>query len=375
MSSSYQTELTDMPMAQDLSVLRDVLVVPWGLNEVAGAKRAAGLFDAKGAYLPQAECLRYAGSAVSVEPEIDAAAPVETLSGRYLFGGMAYGHFGHFLCESTGRLWALAQDLGFDGVVWLPKIQLSHAQRLVKPFAPFFSAMGLSDLRLEAPQTNTRVEEIVIPEQGFGIGTLSSGRPEYRRFMQAHLGREIAAEGPEKLYISRSALNAKRGSVLLETEIEARLAAEGYVIFHPQDHSLEVQIARYKAARQIVALDGSALHLAAMLIAPACKVAIINRGPSQNIDDYMRQFEAFAGVMPTRIDAVQSYWFPEGRRVVKRETHALLDFKALGKALGAAGFRKKTPWKAADATQLAAEVAEREARAEVAFTRYDAEAA
>jgi hypothetical protein len=375
MSSSYQTALTDKPLSQELTALRDVLLVPWGLNETSGAKRAAGLFDAQGRYLPQAECLRYEDSPVTLQPEIDPAAAVETLSGRYLFGGMIYGHFGHFLCESTGRLWALARDRGFDGVVWLPKVEMVHPARLVKPFAPFFAALGFKDLQMEAPQKNTRIEEIIIPEQGFGIGTLSSGRPEYRSFMRAHLGHAIAAEGPEKLYVSRSRLNAKRGSVLLETEIELRLAAEGYEIFHPQDHNLEVQIARYKAARRIVALDGSALHLAAMLIDPSCKVAIINRGPSQNIDDYMRQFEAFAGVLPSRIDVVQSYWFPEGRRVVKRETHALLDFKMLGKALGEAGFRKKTAWKAADPKQIATEVAEREARAEMAFARYETEAA
>lgn len=375
MSSSYQTALTDEAMSQDLTALRDVLLVPWGVNETTGAKRAAGLFDIHGDYLPQAECLRYEASPVTLQPEIDPEASVETLPGRYLFGGMIYGHFGHFLCESTGRLWALARDRGFDGVVWFPKVEMVHPARLVKPFAPFFAALGFNDLQMEAPQKNTRIEEIVIAEQGFGIGTLSSGRPEYRHFMRSHLGSAIAAEGPEKLYVSRSRLNAKRGSVLLETEIELRLAAEGYEIFHPQDHSLEVQIARYKAARHILALDGSALHLAAMLIDPSCKVAIINRGPSQNIDDYMRQFEAFAGVLPTRIDVVQSYFYPEGRRVVKRETHALLDFEMLGKALGEAGFCKKTAWKAADPKQIATEVAEREARAEMAFARYEAEAA
>jgi hypothetical protein len=375
MSSTLQTELTNKPMSQDLTPLRDVLLVPWGLNQQSGAKRAAGLFDAQGRYLPQGDCLRFDADPLTFEPEIDTAAPVEELAGRYLYGGMLYGHFGHFLCESTGRLWALARDRGFDGVVWLPKVAMAHPARLLKPLRPFFAVMGLEDLQLTAPQANTRIEEIVVPEQGFGIGTLSSGRPEYRDFMHAHLGADIAAEGPEKLYISRSGLNTKRGSVLLEAEIEVRLAAEGYTIFHPQEHSFEVQIARYKAARQIVALDGSALHLAAMLVDPACKVAIINRGPSQNIDDYLRQFEAFAGVMPTRIDVVQSYWYPEGRRVVKRETHALLDFKALGKALGVAGFRKKTLWKVADPAQIAEELAEREARAETAFARYEAEAA
>lgn len=373
--NNLQTHWTDKPMSQDLAPIKDALLVPWGTNEPKGAKRAAGLFDAAGSYLPQAECLRFDAAPVTIAPEFDADTPTETLDGRYLFGGMLYGHFGHFLCESTGRLWALAQDLGCDGVVWFPKVALGHPAKLVKPYHPFFNAMGLAHLDLRAPQKITRIAEVIIPEQGFGIGTLSSGRPEYRAFMQANLGAAIAADGPEKLYISRSGLPTKRGSVLLEPEIERRLAAEGYQIFHPQDHSIEVQIARYKAARFIVALDGSALHLAAMLISPACKVAIINRGPSQNIDDYLRQFEAFAGVMPTRIDAVSAYWFPQGRRVVKRETHALLDLPALGAGLSAAGFRGASAWAPANPAEVAAEIASRETRSETPLTRYEAEPA
>jgi hypothetical protein len=366
-----QTEWTDLAMSQDLAELQEVMLVPWGRNEVKGAKRAAGLFDAQGQFLPSGDCLRWAKAAVTVEPEIDPSAPVMRLEGRYLYGGMLYGHFGHFLCESTARLWALAQDQGFDGVVWLPKVRMAHAAKLVKPYHSFFATLGFENMGLFAPQANTVIENLVIPEQGFGIGDLSSGRPQYRQFMRGHLGADIAAEGAAKLYISRSKLPGKRGSVLMETVIEARLLAEGYRIFHPQDHSLAEQIAQYKAARQIVALDGSALHLAAMVLDPACRVAIINRGPSQNIDDYLRQFEAFAGVMPTRIDVVQSYWFYEGRRVVKRETHALLDFPSLGRALTEAGFRGDGLWAAPTPAQISAEVALREARAEMRLTRYE----
>ena len=369
--SPLQTKWTNLPMSQDLAGLQEVLLVPWGQNEVKGAKRAAGLFDAQGQFLPSGDCLRWANAPVTVEPEIDPSAPLTRLEGRYLYGGMLYGHFGHFLCESTARLWALARDQGFDGVVWLPKVRLGHAAKLVKPYHSFFAALGFERIGLFAPQTNTVIESLIIPEQGFGIGDLSSGRPEYRDFMRKHLGANLAAEGAEKLYISRARLPGKRGSVLLEHLIEARLEAEGYTVFHPQDHSLAQQIAQYKAARQIVALDGSALHLAAMVMHPACKVAIINRGPSQNIDDYLRQFEAFTGTVPTRIDAVKSYWFYEGRRVVKRETHALLDFPALGRALAAAGFRSATAWRAPTAAQIAAEVALREARAEMRLTRYE----
>jgi capsular polysaccharide biosynthesis protein len=373
MSSLTSATDPELPLGRDLAPRTDVLLVPWGTNEPKGARRAAGLFGADGAYMPEAACLRYDDDPLTIEPEFDRSAPVETLAGRWLFGGMMYAHFGHFLCESTGRLWALDHAQGpFDGVIWLPKVELGHPARLTRPYEPFFAALGRSDLALMAPQAPVRIEELVIPEQGFGIGLMAAGRPEYRAFMRQNLGRDIAPEGGARLYVSRANLPTKRGSVLLERRIEALMAAEGYEIIAPESLPVEAQIARYKAARQIVGLDGSALHLAAMVADPSAQVAIINRGPSQNIDDYARQFRHFAGIAVQQIEAIRAYWFEAGRRVVKRETHALLDFSAAGLALAAGGFiARPEVWTQPPETDLAAELAQREARAGVRLQRYE----
>lgn len=372
---SSLTSATDpgLPLGRDLAPRRDVLLVPWGTNEPKGARRAAGLFGADDAYLAEAACLRYDDDPLTIEPEFDRDAAVEEVPGRWLFGGMLYAHFGHFLCESTGRLWALDHAEGpFDGVIWLPKVPLGHPAKLTRPYEPFFAALGRPDLALKAPQAVTRIEQLVIPEQGFGIGLMAAGRPEYRSFMRRNLGREIAAQGGDRLYVSRANLPIKRGSVLLERRIEALMAAEGYDIFSPEAHPVEVQIARYKAARQIVGLDGSALHLAAMVCPAKAQVAIINRGPSQNIDDYARQFQHFAGIAVQQIEAIRAYWFEAGRRVVKRETHALLDFVAAGQALAEGGFiARPDRWTAPPEADLAAEIAQREARSGVRLHRYE----
>ena len=370
-SRTEPTDLSHVPMSQELGALRDVLLVPWGTNEPPGAKRAAGLFDANGVHLPQGDCLRYDADPLTVRPEYDASAPVDVLKGRYLYGGMAYSHFGHFLCESTGRLWALDHAAEFDGVVWLPKNALGHPAKQTRHYDRFFKALGRGKLVLTAPQAITRIEELVIPEQGFGIGALSSGRPQYRDFMRRFLGADIAAKGGERLYVSRSGLNTKRGSVLLERRIEALMQAEGYEVFHPQDHRLSEQIARYKAAKAIVALDGSALYLAAMVLREGAKVAIINRGPSQNIDDYTRQFRHFAGIEPVQIEAIRAYWFEAGRRVVKRETHALLDLPAVGAALAEAGMIGGAAWPEGNPVEIAGEISDREARGGSALQRYE----
>lgn len=344
----------------------DVTLVPWSDAGDRGARRAAGLFDAAGRFLPQGHCWRYATGPITMEPPLPAAdAARERLTGRWLFGGIFYGHFGHFLCESTARLWALDRLGPIAGIVFYPKQQLTHERRQYRHLLPFFEALGLPEdrVRLRVPQSPVVIDQLAIPEPGFGIEGMIEGRPEYRAYMQANLGRGIEPDGPADLYVSRSGLPSKRGSVLLETLIEDRMARAGYTVFHPQDHDITAQIAAYRAARRIVSLDASALHLAAMLVAPDTRVAIINRGPTNNIEDYMAQFSRWQGRPPTRIEAVTGVYHPDGRRMKKRETHATLDLPAVGRALVADGFLPaRTRWAAPSKTRLAAAVSAMEAR-------------
>ena len=329
----------DRPIDWIPEVHRDVVLVPWGENPPGGARRAAGLFDAEGRFLPDGHCWRYPGGPITVPPVPPIAeGKVERLGGRWLFGGLFYGHFGHFLVETTTRFWALGASGDVDGIVFYPKRALTHERRMFREMVPFFEVCGLSALELRVPQSPVVIEEILAPPPAFGMGEMMSGRPEYRAWMRENLGRDVPPDGPEAIYVSRSRLPSKRGSILMEERLETLLEAEGYTIIHPQEEPLERQIAIWKAARRVVALDGSALHLGAMLLSRDAEVAILNRGPSQNIEDYIRQFNAFAGIDPLRIDALTGFFHPSGQRIVKREVYATLDFATVGAALEAGGF-------------------------------------
>lgn len=355
----------------------DVTLVPWSAEGDKKARRAAGLFDADGQFMPQGHCWRYDHSPITIEPvpPTDMDTP-ERLEGRWLFGGLFYGHFGHFLCESTARLWALEHLGPIAGIVFYPKQQLTHERRQYRHQLPFFATMGLTEdkVRFRVPQKPVIIEELAVPEPGFGISRMIEARPNYRTYMSATLGRDIAPDGAKDLYISRSRLPSKRGSVLLEEMIETRMEKAGYTVFHPQLHDITQQIAAYKAARRIVSLDASSLHLAAMLVSPDTKVAIINRGPSNNIQDYVAQFTRWQGKAPTQIEAVSGFYYPEGKRVKKRETHATLDLPAVCRALVADGFLPKTTkWPKPTAKVLAAAVSTMSERLDHQLIHYDVE--
>jgi len=312
----------------------DALVVPATVPDMV---QPAGVFDAAGAFVPEAVLWR--GRPLMVEPP--RPAPAAVLPGRWLWGGVLLNHFGHFLTETTGRLWALDAVAGaLDGIVFISKREApgeSGEVGMQDWHRRFFDLLGIA-LPVRILTVPTRIGVLEVPGQGFGIGEIASGTEPFRAFFRARFARGIAAEGPADLYVSRSGLAALRGGVIGETRIEEALAAIGYHVFHPQKHPLEVQIAHYKAARRIVALDGSALHLLAMVGGPEQAVAVIKRRDSGASDSIVRHLASFTGRAPLVIDAIRRDWVRSDRRRADRHSVGEIDFAALGRALAAGGF-------------------------------------
>lgn len=296
-----------------------------------------GVFDASGVYLHQAVLWR--GRPLMTQPDLPEVQ--DDLPGRWIWGGILLNHFGHFLTETTGRLWALHAVKGaVDGIVFVSKRDSDESNGpvlLQKYHEMFFEMLGMK-LPIKIITKATRVELLEVPGQGFGIGPMASGTAEFRSFMTSRFAKDIAPSGGEKLYISRSELSAIRGGILEEVRLERLLALSGYEIYHPQKHSLTDQIARYKAARQIVALDGSALHLLAMAGAAGQQVAMIKRRDSHASDSIVNHLAAFLQCKPLVVDVILQDWIRSDRKRADRFSVGELDFASLGAKLAEAGF-------------------------------------
>lgn len=296
-----------------------------------------GVFDANGRYVHEAVLWR--GRPLMVEPEPPEA--VDRLPGRWIWGGVLLNHFGHFLTESLGRLWALQAVQGkVDGLVFVPKreAQDDGVELEMQAFHRLFFDLAKVDVPIRILNRPTRVELLEVPGQGFGIGPMAAGTAVFRSFMAERFARDVAPVGSGRLYISRSGLSAQRGGILWEKRLEQLLEAEGYEIYHPQQHPLADQIARYKGARQIVALDGSALHLAAMTGMRDQQVAVIKRRDSHASDTIVTHLAAFLGIVPDVIDVILQDWVRSDRKRADRFSIGELDFGALGRELGAKGY-------------------------------------
>jgi hypothetical protein len=303
------------------------------------------VFTADGVFCEDAVTYRAANRPTTVRPEFPSADEIkDTIEGTVLFGGLAYGHFGHALCESTARLWAL-DTFGetIDNVLFFPKKKVTWAVRSLQQVRPLLDSLG--DLPpCIAVNEPTRVERLVIAPQGFGVNYMIGGAPEFREFTDRRWRQRIQPNGPEKLYISRSEVFSKRGRLLLEERIENSLRAEGFTIFHPQQHDLQSQLEHYKAAKVIVSTDNSALHLAAFVAGPDTKVAILLRRPGRIYLDFQEQLRRFAGIEPVISDSCERYWFREGETVQPNEVISLINFEETAKRLTAAGILSKANW-------------------------------
>ncbi|MFO6465540.1 glycosyltransferase family 61 protein [Jannaschia sp. KMU-145] len=321
----------------DLLILDDARLRPTQPGEGRGMRQVAGVFDRDGARVALAEMRARIGALT-----LPGAAPGGDLprrTGRWLYGGIAYGHFGHALIFSLARLWALERT-DVDGILFLARDDRGET----RPGATAHVETLLTWLGIECPVITVgapeTVERLVVPAQGVSTAAdLFAGTPAWRDFMAARLARIDGAPERPDLYISRTGMAPGKAGLLFEDRLEGYMAAQGYAVFHPQTRSLSDQVASYRAARRIVGVDGSALHLAAMAAGPGTRMAILARR-AFFADAFASQARAF-GAEATAIDAVRRAHAPAARIAEGSAMfHMLaeLDFPAAEGALRAAGF-------------------------------------
>jgi capsular polysaccharide biosynthesis protein len=327
--------------SREISLLTDATILP-----------ASASVYREGRVVPTAALYRherlFRGGAVEELPP-----PTRRLPGRHLWAGIAFPHFGHFITESICRLWGV--DDRIDSVIFAPK----HFSRKAASGLHGFQR-GLLDLAgigcaaslLYEP---TEVEQLVVPGQGFGLGMISSGTPEFRAFA-ARIGAGIAPAGEPLVYLSRSRLPRIAGSILCERSLEDNLARQGYRIFHPQEETLESQIAQYKAATHLLGPDGSAFHLAAFVAGRRQKFGIIHRRNAPDVGHIMAHLRGM-GARPQGFNCVRHDWLHPRRSRPSDESWGELDHEQLARRLTEAGFvADTTGWQMPQAADLEAEL-------------------
>lgn len=365
-------DLTDR--RNEIVTLEGAFVVP-PLAGVDAREQPSGVLDADGNFVENSISWSDSTKPVNAVPTIPEGTEVRDLPGHYLFGGIFYGHFGHFIVESLARVWALdAMRETLDGIIFTPKIA-RVTEETVANYRELLDAFGI-DLPIVIADGVRRVERLSVPRQGFGMNDLAGGSAPFRDYINSRVGRDVPAEGPERIYVSRSKLGRNRGSILGEYRLEEYLAAEGYEIFHPQLASQNEQIARYKAARLIIGTDCSPLHLLGYVGNSGQKTAILTRR-SMEIGGYLvTQLRSFKQMEAIEVNALVNDWMPQPGSRPSRSSWGEVDFPRIHAALLGAGLiSNPAPWPNLTAEERGAELARLEASHRTVFKPFRQQAA
>jgi capsular polysaccharide biosynthesis protein len=187
---------------------------------------------------------------------------IEHFHDEVVYGGILLNHFGHFLLESTNRLWWPLLN-NFAGYI---VFQNPDPDDNVGPFASrFFDLVGISDRIIIAKKT-LGFDRVIVPQPSLIIQ-----RHVYKEFQIPFL---IAGESAEEysssltklhvvtdapgLYLSRTRYGLRRSYG--EDKIENRFRNEGFSIVSMETLPLEYQILIMKRHKSVVGIMGSAFH-------------------------------------------------------------------------------------------------------------------
>lgn len=338
-------------IADRISFHQNAVVVPPPKDGNNRSVQWSGVLDADGNHVENSVTWR-GTSQVTRAPAMPPEEEISELKGTWMFLGPLFGHFGHFLVESICRIWAYEQLKGkLDGVLYVPKFQ-NRPEHVMSVYEPFLKALGV-----DCPVMNladaTRVENLYVPSQGFGMFQMIEGAPEFRDFINKYAGVQVEPKGAKKIYVSRSALPAIRGSILGEKILESWLEEEGYEVFHPQKHSHLEQIAAYKAATHVIAVDCSPLHLLALVGNGEQKVGIIARRAGDLDQIFAKQIAAFKGAEAHAFNFLERNWIESHANRPSRTSWGEVNYAKLYEGFKAAGLiNGETAWPALSEDQV-----------------------
>lgn len=201
------------------------------------------------------------------------------LSGRWLYAGGLFNHFGHFLSECCHRLWAWRyHGHELDGLIFLSKPGHESLSDLPDFITRLLSLLNIPTDRVKLINELTRVEELLVPAPGQTL--LGTPQTWYRAEIDTLLDQEKlpTTDYPEKIIMSRAG-NQGTGRVLGLSVLEQTLEAEGYSVIRPETIPIELQFGLVLNARTIIWEEGSAIHLLDLLPKIEADSFLISRRP------------------------------------------------------------------------------------------------
>lgn len=173
-----------------------------------------------------------------------------TINEQAIYGGLLYPHFGHFILESLSRIWAIRNNPD-RMIVW--KSTSETLFKWQKDILKLFNFDVNSSLIIKQ---STLLSDFRIPNPGYIIQNEFS-------YEQA---KSLGVFSPEKiisgkkLYLSRTRSKQQDGDFINEKELETCLKRRGWIIFYPEQNSVQEQLKAISSSEVVFGIEGSAFH-------------------------------------------------------------------------------------------------------------------
>ena len=334
-STVYSQTVRECEVMGRVAVVENALIIP-GQRHISGL----GVLTETGDFVGESTIWR--GDAPLFEAPSPTTAEV-ALGGTHLFGGIMSWHFGHFVVESLSRLWPLMEDRhAAASVLFVPKGPANKPRSQAK-FQNDLLDLIIPGISRDILRVPTRVERLIVPEQGFGTGDLEAGLPQFRRFISSRQWPEPLEDSPKRLYVTRDGLDRHRkGRIIGDLGLSKFVEDRGYTVLRPEKITLEDQIRLYRGARRILFEEGSAVHLFGLVARPGQTAGVIQRRVAESEAVVgQRQLRAFAGIDLKLLDAVIREWRPSHLGRATSKSHGELEPNYALEALRGFGVAKE----------------------------------
>jgi hypothetical protein len=250
-----------------------------------------GLFQADGTLIPDSLLhrqhipvkVKFKGRLLQATKETAPVYPVQQpgkigetkyrLNGTYIYAGLLFKHFGHFLLESLARIWFIKQHSDIP-LLWVA----AHRQPELSPFQKeILELLGIKN-RVHILTEQSEIEEIIVPEPGYMIEShFSAAQKDALKVFDP-----VPLSPGKKVWLSRK--NVSNGKFLNESALEEHLARNGWAVYRPEEHPVREQLLFLHDAEYIAGIAGTAHHLLIFLPGYQGTVSLFPRGPSINGD-------------------------------------------------------------------------------------------
>lgn len=176
---------------------------------------------------------------------------IEFINQKVIYGGVLSPHYGHFLIESTVRLYYYLQHRNDDTYIVFSKL-VNYIPQFVKDF---FELLNIPDDKIIYIDKITQFSQVIVPYKSF---TRSYYTNEFSvPFIEA--SKNIKPAQYQKIFFSRKDWNGV-AKCLGENNLEKIFNKNGFKSIAMEKLSLRQQIAVIKGANVIAGINGTSFH-------------------------------------------------------------------------------------------------------------------